>query len=501
MRKLESRSQSQRGPAGGRRWAPWLVCLAAAAAWTWPAPSGGPLAASAQAGVSAQDGADAPDLLIFNDGRTVKGKVLEETATTVRMRVVFRGIVSETTYPKADIASIKRGANETPGVPPRTPPAPERPRAERTPAAEPNVVRSPADEVAPADAVNVYLLELTGQFGKDISQTPVRDAVADAEKLGADYMIVKSSNRWTTADGLSELTDDVAAFDQLFRAEDIAKIFYQELPREWREPARVVFWVDRAMGGAAFLPLISPDIYFTSDGKMGGIGNLGQLFDQGDEVVKEKQFSLRLASAKGLAERGGHPTQLVEAMARREYVLWARYRGGEVVFIDNPALVEESDTLLTDDGEGENEDTDEQIVREQGNDVLTLNADLAFNLGLSDGTVDTLDDLLFELGIERQARVLEGRSERIMERWRRQVKGAENQLEELWEEFNEAEIGGDERERARGRGTRIRKAEDMIGILRRFEEAINPGQIGVPGIAQLEQMIDQLRLDQLADRN
>ena len=476
-----------------------LAGVAAGAVLLSGAPSqhGGSWFASSAA--AAQPSTDAPDLVVFHDGRTVAGKVLEETATSVRMRVVFRGIVSETTYPKSDIAALKRG--EVADAPPAA-----RPRAGSTPAPAPTprmpTPSTPAPAAEPSEGSgNVYLIELTGDFGTDISQTPVQDAVEDAEKLGADYIVVKVSNRWKGADGLSDLGDDAASFDQLFKAEEIAPIFYQQVAREWDEPAKVIFWVERAMGGAAFLPLISQDVYFSSEGKMGGIGNLGQLFEQGDEVVKEKQFSLRLAAAKGLAERGGHPTQLVEAMARREYVLWARYRGGEVQLIDNETQVEESDTLLTDDGEGANEDTDEQIVREQGNDVLTLNADLAFNLGLSKGTVDTLDDLLFELGIERQARILDGSSKKIMERWRRQIKGAENQLEELWEEYNEAEVAGDVRERARGRGTRIRKAESMIGILRRFDEAINPGRIGVPGIAQLEQMIDQIRLDQLADRN
>ncbi|MFX8523840.1 hypothetical protein ABTM10_20375, partial [Acinetobacter baumannii] len=72
-----------------------------------------------------------------------------------------------------------------------------------------------------------------------------------------------------------------------------------------RSGKRVVFWIKRAMVGAAFLPFVSKEIYFLPEGRMGGIGTL-QDFDLGDKRVNEKQISLRLGHAEGIAIQGGY---------------------------------------------------------------------------------------------------------------------------------------------------------------------------------------------------
>ena len=76
---------------------------------------------------------------------------------------------------------------------------------------------------------------------------------------------------------------------------------------EFKTKPRMVAWVNKATGGAAFFPFLFKEIYFTSDGKMGGLGALESMFGGvGDEAVRQKQRSLRLGRAKGLAAKGGH---------------------------------------------------------------------------------------------------------------------------------------------------------------------------------------------------
>ena len=92
----------------------------------WAAAAAGVLAALGMTGLVAstasaapaiwmQASADAPDQLIFRDGRIIEGEVLEETATTVRFLVVVAGIKGEQTYSKADILKIERGVREETG--------------------------------------------------------------------------------------------------------------------------------------------------------------------------------------------------------------------------------------------------------------------------------------------------------------------------------------------------------------------------------------------------
>lgn len=351
----------------------------------------------------------------------------------------------------------------------------------------------------------VYLMELTGEFGYDISQTPIREAMRDARNNGADVVIVKIDAKWEQ-NAFEPLPDTAANFDELFRAEKILPIFADEIAREWEKPPRVVMWVKRAMGGPAFIPFIAPEIYFTTDGRMGGIGGIGvMLGGQGDEVVRQKQYSLRMARAEGFVIRGGYDPKIIRAMAEPAYVLSYRLEGGRPVFLEREPERPDEFILTTN-----TQDSMEASVRGMTRSVLTLNADLARAIGVSKGTVDNLDDLLFQLGLSRNHEIIKGRSERIMEGWRRDLENATREIRRRLEELNNADQGGgggnagnafDQRTQDRAR--RMRNIDEITARLRRFQEAFGPrwhGQNGVPQIAELNIMREQLELQQLVDR-
>ena len=438
------------------------------------------------------------DIITFRDGKVVKGEILEETATTIRVKIVSYGIEAITTYDKADILTIKRGdrsqKEET-----RDEPTDDEPAQTPTRGSE-RRARSSGET-----AHRVYHIRLDGRFGKEITQTPLREALEDAARNDADYIIIEIENEWK-ANALEDLPDDAAAFDELFRAEAMHPLLdpTSELGQIYagKEPPTVVFWVKRAMGGAAFLPLICPNIYFHETGKLGGIGNLGDLFgSMGDEVVRDKQRSLRMGHAKGVAIKGGYAPELVEALADRRKVYSYRVRGGKVEYRNDWPDVSQGWILLTDDGEGENADTIQQLARSEGNDTLTLDAKLAQTLQVSKGTVNTLDALLFALGLSRNSTLVEGQSERIMDRWEEGLANAERRLRDLWREYNEIQVQGrDARERNAARGRQIRKLQDMIRLLRRYEEAINPRQLGIPGEPDLRIIIERIKLEMMRDR-
>lgn len=446
--------------------------------------------------VAAQPAGEELDVITFRDGKVVKGEILEETATSIRIRVVSYGIEAVTTYDRADVLAIKKVD-----------------RTQKKDATREEVKkddgkvgeRTPRERAVSEATNRVYHIRLDGRFGKEITQSPLREALEDAAKNNANYVVIEIENEWK-ANEFEDLPDDAAAFDQLFRAEAMHPLLNPngELLQIYggKELPTIVFWVKKAMGGAAFLPLVCPNIYFAENGKMGGIGNFGDLFGStGDEVVRDKQRSLRMGHAKGAALLGGYPGELVEAMADRRKVYSYRVVGGRVELKNDWPDVGGGWTLLTDDGEGANADTIQQLARSEGNDTLTLDAKLAQTLQVSKGTVNSLDALLFALGLSRNATVIEGQSEKIMDGWEKGLASAERRLVDLWREYNEIQVGGqDARERNAARGRQIRKLEDMIKLIRRYEEAIVPGQLRIPGEPDLRIIIERIRLEMMRDR-
>lgn len=440
----------------------------------------------------------AKDSLILRDGKTVEGQILEETAATVRMKVIVAGISGETTYSKTDILSIVRAAapakpdatkTETPALAAKKPPTP------------------PAPSEPVSDKKKIYVVELTGLFGEDISETPIRNAVKDAGHLGADYIIFKVDNDWSLRrDGeLGEIKDDVGKFDQLFRAEKMETIFTEEIPSMQKAPT-VVMWVKKAMGGAAFVPFLSHTIYFHSEGKMGGIGHLQNIFGStGDKVVQEKQFALRLKHAEGKAIEGGYDPIIVDAMARDNTVLSVRFEGGKPILL--PREPESPDEiLLTNDGtKEENKDSDEALARGEGKNTLTLKADIAYKLGISKGTADTLEDLIFQMGLSRTSEVVKGQADNIMKTWRDGIEEAKRQLPRMYRDARgiAPKTPGGYKERTEARQHQKKIYTDMQQIERRFEEALNPHAIrpqGAPNWNELEELKKALELQQLADK-
>lgn len=356
-----------------------------------------------------------------------------------------------------------------------------------------------AQDAAPT---RVYQIDLNGEFGYDISQTPIRQAMRDARDQNADVVIVKIDAKWEQ-DELTPLPDNVAQFDELFRAQEILPIFADEMQREWTKPPRLVMWVKRAMGGPAFIPFVAPEIYFTSDGKMGGVGGIGVMLEgKGDEVVRQKQYSLRMARAEGFLIRGGYDPMIVNAMCRPGYLLSYRMEGGKPLFLER-APERPDEFALTSGLMG---DTMQASVRGTTSSVLTLNADTARAISVSKGTADTLDDLVFQLGLSRNHQIVEGKSKRIMENWKRDLNNATKEIKRLLEEMGGGDTSGGSgtyESRTQARGKQIRQLDTIINKLKVYEEAFGPrwhGENQVPSRTQLELQREQLELQQLVDK-
>ncbi|MBL8760036.1 MAG: hypothetical protein JNL50_01920 [Phycisphaerae bacterium] len=464
-----------------------LATIAAVAGSNRAAVAGAPAMARASIALGEDD------TLIFKDGKVVTGKIVKEDASSIKFKGTIGGIEFEAEYQKSDILEIKRGKVDPKGEKPKT--------TEAKPTEAPKTdAQASKDDAAPADGgVKYYTMELSGRFGWDISQTPIRDCLNEATKNGADYVIVVMNNDWSMGPkelGL-ERSPEEAAFDELFRAEDMDDIFSRDL-NNFAKPPKVVFWVKRAMGGAAFLPMVCPTMYFSSDGKLGGIGNLTTMFGgTGDEVVRQKQYSLRLKHAEGIANTGGYAIELVRAMAIPEFVLTVAYPSGEPVYYERMPEGP-GEFLLTDDGKEGNADSAKALESGEANDVLTLTAKLALDLRVSKGTVDDLDQLKFELGLSRSGVEIKSRSKQIMEGWAKGLEQGMRDLRRLRGEVDSIQVGGDYNQRAKARGQRKQLLQRMQSILKKYGEVFGEER-RLQMDSQLQREIDLLDHDQTLD--
>ncbi len=469
-----------------RRWARAAVPLLSVLTLVLSAPSLGAAPQKGKPAGAAASEAKARDVLYLRSGLVVEGTILEETATTVKMLVVVAGISAPTTYNKADILEIQRGAPAKDGAPgaPAEKPATEAPAP--APAAKPLNPAAPAPVAPTGDKPVVCLIELKGVIvgggsrlqnlidlnRRDIiSYTPVKKSIEDALSQGPQLIIVKME------------CESPGGFDGMFIADPLYEIFEDAAGAG----VKVVFWIKSAEAGAALLPFTSKHIYFTPDGVQGGIGDLGD-FDIGDDLVNEKQISLRLGAAEGVAIRSGYAPELIRAMARKEFWLAVRWRGGKPEYIEHeprPGIDGDGWAILSDDGEGQNKDE----MAFEGNDVLNLDADMALKLLVSKGTYDKEDDLVFACGVRGEHDLLKDREDRFFTEWRN---GVENAIDRFLDLQRDLERGDSGRAQSPGEalGRQKRILEEMRGILGRYAEVFD---LDGAQRAQIDVQLEQIR--------
>jgi len=427
------------------------------------------------------------DTLVLRNGRVVKGRILEETDAYVKIVVVVAGIEAETTYNRSEILRVVRAqaaSPQRPGTPAKAPAtAPTQPTQRTRPASqgrsEPVIYLLPLKGHIVGEPVGYeYLAQ--ARRNDIVTVTPFKEALEDARQRDPDVVVIEID------------ADSPAGFDGMF----VAQPFYEVVEQAMRQGTRIVFWVKRAVAGAAFLPFISPEIYFKSDGLLGGVGNLSDL-DYGDKWVTEKQISLRLGIAEGYAIQGGYDPALVRAMARRENWLFVRWEGGKPVYLEREPRPSDGPgwTLLSDDGEGDNADTS---ILEQ-NDVLQLNADWAQRLLVAKGVADTVDDLAFLLGFSDGYRLERGKARRILEDWSDRVASAVQEIQKQQDIVEENTSGGSGEEARMALGRRISALRRIRSLMTVYAEALDPTG---DRRAQIDLQIQQLRREirELRDR-
>ncbi len=447
----------------------------------------------------AEDG-DTEDMVIFTNGRIVRGDILEETDSTIIMNVRIGSMPEvRTVYEKSQILEINRdvpresagggsGNEEAEGN--NTDVIPE---------------KNTRGEDINDDTTLFYVADLKGIFEQDLTETPLRSLFQDIDRTFDDLVPVPSGSGGT-AYRVDETTRDKhvvilkldastrsQGFDGLFAAERVTPVFKDEL----QKGRRIVFWVKNAAGGAAFVPWLSSEMYVTSDSVMGLAGDLDD-FDIGDEMVNMKQISLRMGHAEGMVVYGGYDrlgVAIIQAMARSRYWFAVRLTGVEPEYyistqqpgpeiMDNPQWI-----LLSDNGQGEYEDDpDAQLY---GNDTLVLRDDLLLKLGIADGVADSIEDIAMSMRVFRNYAVLENtNSKRILEGWSGDVRRAMTNFQRIFQEANNMQVGGGRDAIIAALGRQQRLLLQARGILNRYAEVMDiDGNIR----AEIDVMIEQIK--------
>lgn len=473
------------------------------------------------------------DLIIFQNGNKVEGVVLDETETTVRVLVIIGSLRSEATYNKSEILEIKRDEfkpseksdGETrAGSTTDTGPVKQK-KDDGASYANPVDVNG---KPIPPGTMKVYVCTLGGEFGRDVSKTPVKEMMEDLVKAQPDVVVFRFDHTFgyqgeQTVDFDHQGSDGYVS-QLLIRAMEIDTLITPVLrndPRLVKKP-EVVAWVHRAMGGAAFLPLVFQDIYFTSDGHQGGVGGLDFLFDGvGDEVVRQKQRSLRLAWVEGMANQGefgndassmtaealsnAKRRKYAKAMCWGDYVLSYRLVGGQAELKEEMPSSPEW-FILKDDGPTNKDHADsmQDMVRMRGNDYLTFDAKTAFDVGYSKGTADSLEELMNKMGHPRGWASMRTKSGQIFREWSKDVSKTEIEVGKLIRAYQGVAVKppGMYEQRTEARGRQIRYLQQISSIVKEYAEALNPRRVGAPEglLDQIDVQIDRIKTQQTLDR-
>ncbi len=450
---------------------------------------------AANAGVHAWVQTDTRDVLILRSGQKIEGKIQKETATEVDFLVIMSsGLSAPRVYQKSEILDIQRDvAVEAAG---------DKPAEKSTDKPSKDVT------VVGEGKTKAYLMELTGEFTRDVALSPMKEVAKDIKKVMPDVLIIKVNCDFVNQYGEKEPEWNrfAGSYDQLELVRNIEVLITDHIQHdpEFKVKPRLVFWVKKALGGVGFLPFVSKEVFYTTDAKHGNIGLLDVMFEgMGDEVVREKQRSLRGGRAEGLAIKGGHPVEILRAMSRIDYVLSVSFPDGKPEFFENLA----GEILLTDDGSlsGGRRDTVADVLRGGGNDILTLDSAMAKKLGMSDGTVDSDTELMDMLGYVRNYTLTPGSSKTILSGWSKGVRDAEIKIRELIREVGRVEIEapGGWQERTNARSQQINIYNEIMGLLKKYGESISPYEIRAypDQLAQdLRIEIDQIKQAQRLDR-
>jgi hypothetical protein len=329
-----------------------------------------------------------------------------------------------------------------------------------------------ADTGAPLPAATaspkVYVFPMDGQMGTDISEPIFKTLIEDVKKQKPDIVVLRLKS--ADVDRINHLRNDnpneFGLVNEITTYRDMVKSVHDEL----RDLPQVM-WVEDAVGVSGLAALAWQRMYMKSDARLGGLNQFKDMVEAQwqDADVRSKMVAAWTGIMKGLVQLGRHPDTLADAMIFAERTLSVNFEGRGAKWVGDT-----SGTWVVDSSE-------ERAVR--------FEAPVAEEILLSDGTADTLDDLVFLLGYREYTKVDTGEklAKQYTDDWR---KGMKNVLE--WME--EASQTDDD---IAGLGRRKSFYEKVLAALKAFPVIEKRREIAGNGINRqaIEGAIDDIKKD------
>ena len=259
----------------------------------------------------------------------------------------------------------------------------------------------------------VYTIELNGQMGTDIHEDMMEKIVEDAKEVQPDVIVLKM-NSADYNKNYHLMNPDRKEFGK-FKLDE-----YVEMIRNFKNElsdVRQVIWVEDSVGVASLIAMSWCEMYMSPGARLWGLQKLHDVAQNwSDEDVREKMEAAWEGMGKGFFEmgcKGEFAKELGDAMMDPENQLSANFKGRKVIWVSNF------------DGLWGIDNSEEQVAN--------FDAETAEDTMLSDGTVESLEDLMFLLGYREYAHNTQGDeiAAKYKEQWRRAYKKCVDTFEDM----------------------------------------------------------------------
>jgi hypothetical protein len=305
-------------------------------------------------------------------------------------------------------------------------------------------------EAAPAPAEklkSVYVVPFRGQFGTDIHPACYEDILEDLEDKRPDIIIFELDS--ADIDRVEYMGEDPRNAGLFSVASDDTMM--RKMLRDFKDKhsyAQQYVWVKDSVGFGSLLAFSWPDMYMAPDARLFGLSRAAGFWTRvEDPEVRAKFREAAVAIINGFLSSGGYDLKIGEAMLRPEMLLSASYKGRNIEW---------------------REDTKGHwVVDGRDDSTAGFSAESAEELGLSKGSAESLDELMFVLGIREFDRVPddgETLHKKYVEDWRK----AYDQCGKLIEESNTAQ---EDAQNANPKGN-LNKAKSaltrVVGLMKKY---------------------------------
>jgi hypothetical protein len=320
----------------------------------------------------------------------------------------------------------------------------------------------------------VYTVEMNGQMGTDIHEDMMEKIVEDAKEVQPDVIVFKmnSADYNTNYHLMQPDPKEFGKFELEAYVEMIRK-FHNDL-----SGTRQVMWVEDSVGVASLIAMSWSELYMSPGARLWGLQKLHDVAQNwSDEDVREKMEAAWEGMGKGFFEMGGRgefAKELGDAMMDPENQLSANFKGRKVIWMSNY------------DGLWGIDNSDEQVAN--------FDAQSAEDTMLSNGTVESLEDLMFLLGYREYEHNTQGDeiAARYKEQWRRSYKKCKSTFEDM----NAGRGMGNSNDPVRQLMARKRMLDEMLRLMTRHNavERRMKDEYGLT-VDRLKVMIEQIEDD------